>query len=591
MSTMSRLGGAQSAPKALFCLLLFAVGIFFIEIPTQAGLDVQTERVTSSLYYELVEDTQIEPNYLGIKYDKTFLKTRINIVDQPLVLQEAGGKGSSPIVERINSFEFLLAVPLSSSFLLSSDLSLSSVEIPDQGSKVSLGDFRVSGKYRPERWQNPWVEIALMPEIYFPTGQEEAFTSNGSFGAGLLLVLQKNFPRMNIAANIGYRSFSQAQYRDINQKNQIPASVGAFLPISQKFAVNVEGSLNSYLNQGGGQSTGDFYAGLRCQFSKNNILSAGVGMASVSSSDTPSYRYLVGLTILPFIDTPPATITLSQESIREIQKMQIIETGTRCEIKTKTIEAFARPLKKSESATLILPYLSTARHPIQDLRLGQMTGVGEGGLPYVKDGQVLFAFDLHHLPIRNSVVQLNTADLKIKVSKISSIGTKKQTTGSEILCFLEPHICSGELIEESSWLANINPLFFHGKETPNDFFARQYLDKEVAKIGGDSLYAAELTLPLKKLLENSRISDPMELLYEKSLPTQKVKLKTIYFSVGNQTYIASDAKLIINLSIDTCANQTPERQTKVISNSEEQVFEKKPPQVLQIEEHHGGKSP
>lgn len=547
--------------------------IALISLSAKAGIDVQTARMTSSLYYELLEDTQVEPNYLGTKYDKTFLKMRFNVVNQPLVLKDASGTSSTPIVNRMSSFEFLMAVPLSSQFMMAADISLNSVDVPGQSSKFSLGDTRVFGKYKPKPLQNSWFDIAFIPEIYFPTGQASAFTTNSSLGTGMLIALEKNFSHIGFTLNTGYRYFSQAVYRNVDQKNQVPLALGAFIPVSQKISFNVEGSMNSYLSAGDSQRTGDAYAGIRCQFSKNNILSAGVGISNLSSSsDSTSYRYMIGLTILPFVESP-ATIVISHESIREIRKTEVVSTTNQCEIKTKTIEAFARPLRDNEKEGLVLPYNSSAEHKLQTLDLGQVTGVADNGTSYAKDTQTLFAFDLHNLPIRNSVVQINSAELKLNVSKLSN-GTSN-SIGSEVLCFIGPSICSGELMS-GSWLKNINRAFFRGKETPNDYFARQSIENKVSQVGDQTLYSGELSLSVKKLLENSEISDTMELLYDKALPTQKVKNKTLYMSIGNQTYLSSDAKLILNLSIDTCANQSAKQIKKIISTSQEEVIIDKP---------------
>ena len=84
-----------------------------------------------------------------------------------------------------------------------------------------------------------------------------------------------------------------------------------------------------------------------------------------------------------------------------------------------------------------------------------MTALAPGNLPYVANSQVEMAVDVA-LPVPESVLQIQDLSLKMYVSKLS----QEKYIDTELLCFLDEKICSGEVFEASNWQKNINPDFF-----------------------------------------------------------------------------------------------------------------------------------
>jgi hypothetical protein len=510
-----------------------------------ADITSQTLKINTSACYELVDDSEVQPSYLDRQYLGTFLKTRFNTISPSLTLNDASGVRSEAIVNRTSTFEVLAGIPIDQNWLLFTDISLNSVEISDQPTTIGLGDTRIGGKLQVYDFRKDSFGLALLPEVILPTGRKNAFLTNDSVGAGLTFVGEKQLGRVRGAVNLGYRNFSQANYRNIDQRNQTIVGVGAFIPIGYTIALNIEANSHFLAGQTLDESNGDFYVGVRDRAFANGIISVGTGVSDLASNQGPSYRFLVGLNILP-----PSENTSPETQIQQIERITIIESGPRCGIKTETFRFFARPLTNEETDHIKhLPYVSTSQHSVPTLQLGEMTDLAPGNIPYVKDSQTLFAIDLTNLPARVVLVELKSADLKLKVTKVS----KDKFTGTEVLCFLDSRICSGELYSTSSWKNNINEDFFEGKETPNDFFARQYLDRKLSQFGEESLYSAELTLPFVRLLENSTVPDPLDIIYHNTPVTQKLKARTMYFAVADDTYVSNNAEMILNLAVDTCA--------------------------------------
>jgi hypothetical protein len=212
---------------------------------------------------------------------------------------------------------------------------------------------------------------------------------------------------------------------------------------------------------------------------------------------------------------------------------------------------FARPLTEDElRQKRSLPYLRDKRapRPVAELQLGQMSGLAYGAVPYVKDAQTVFAIDVSGLPSYESVQKLEQASLELNVSKVSKDGAP----GSEVLCLLDEKICSGQLVARAK-AGGVNPKFFAGWNEPrNENFSKRYLERKVRSPSGESVFAAQVSLPLEKIAENYPIG-PMEILYGKNPAAAAQKRRTIYLVVADDTFVSADAKLEVRMTQDTCS--------------------------------------
>ncbi len=227
-----------------------------------------------------------------------------------------------------------------------------------------------------------------------------------------------------------------------------------------------------------------------------------------------------------------------------------------CGLRQVQKEFVARPFSPTETSNLpTLPYRSTEkdpdrhfRHALPILPLAGRTGITSNAIPYVRDSQVLFAFDLTDLPPKEAIISLEKAELVLGLTKISH----DSSTSTELLCFLDERVCSGELFEDKFWKKNINPAFFGGKPPVNNFFAQQFLDHQVGSLDKDKLYSATLTLKLSDLISGSSFHDVLDFTYSglpSNLPVSKRVLK---LEIADDTFVSKDSALRITLIEDTC---------------------------------------
>ncbi|MGK5089236.1 hypothetical protein WDW86_16930, partial [Bdellovibrionota bacterium FG-2] len=219
-------------------------------------------------------------------------------------------------------------------------------------------------------------------------------------------------------------------------------------------------------------------------------------------------------------------------------------------------EFLARAFSTQEMAELpTLPYRSTEkdpdrrfRHLLPVLPLGGRSGITSDAVPFVKDSQVIFAFDLTDLPPKEAVISLEKAELVLALTKTS----REPSTSTELLCFLDERVCSGEFFEDKFWKKNINPAFLGGKPPANNFFAQQFLENQVGSLDKDKLFSQTLTLRLSDLISGSSFHDVLDFAYAGVHSNQPVSKRVLKLEIADDTFVAKDSALKITLIEDTC---------------------------------------
>lgn len=220
---------------------------------------------------------------------------------------------------------------------------------------------------------------------------------------------------------------------------------------------------------------------------------------------------------------------------------------------SETFEARRLSAEELAAHASVLPYRSNTEHKIKRLQLGAMTGLLGGKFAYVKNSQVVFAVDVTSLPPEEAIAAVGDISLKLNVQKLSFDGR----TTTELLCFLDERLCSGELFvkEDKTWFDDINEQFF-GSPSPttlNSYFATQYLDRHVGTVDKQKVYAGQLTLSFEELLRNApEQQSPLRVLYGVNAKDKPVAERTLYFVVADDTFVSADAKLAVSLTEDTC---------------------------------------
>lgn len=94
---------------------------------------------------------------------------------------------------------------------------------------------------------------------------------------------------------------------------------------------------------------------------------------------------------------------------------------------------------------------------------------------------------------------------------------------------------------------------FQGKETPNDYFIKQYTGRQVGIVDRARIYAADVTLEFSRLLENSVQPNPLDLIYNHADPGKPLN-RTLYFVVADDTFVTNESYVVVALTENTCMN-------------------------------------
>ncbi len=203
----------------------------------------------------------------------------------------------------------------------------------------------------------------------------------------------------------------------------------------------------------------------------------------------------------------------------------------------------------------LLPYKSTRQHPFALLTLGQGNkNTGNASSIYAHNAQTVFTFSIKTLPPKAKVTKINTADLRMTLTKLS----KDQFLATEMICFISSALaqssCSGETISDPNWRENLNPNFFGGspeKIMKNKKFSQSVLRNASGKVNGLQLFSGGVVLSLEELLKadaaNATSITAMDFLYNTQPGTDAFTV-----IVADDTMVSADAQLIINMVVDTC---------------------------------------
>ena len=174
-----------------------------------------------------------------------------------------------------------------------------------------MGDLRLFSKI----YLNPeshGIRIAFIPELKLPTGSAELFVSDVSTGYGALVAVEKDFGFLSASINAGYRRSSNALFRNIDFRQQIPLGAGASIPVTHKLSANLEVSRVQSFPTDQVENPSEIYAGLRYAVLPGVSALGGASLGATNSASSGNYRVLVGLKYIPFFDRTSGLVVAPQ---------------------------------------------------------------------------------------------------------------------------------------------------------------------------------------------------------------------------------------------------------------------------------------
>lgn len=444
--------------------------------------------------------------------------------------------GHGTLVPSLQSLNLTSEYNFSKTWSIGLEMPVHQLNFDQRGYQFAFGDLRFFSKITLfEKDREDW-KIALVPSLYLPTGNPDLLLSNSDGGAGTNLVLEKKDGPIVKVLNFGFDYFPKASFRNINYELQTSLGAGFKYEMSKEWSIETEwmGRQTSNIR------TGDLYLGGQYIISPHQASFFGASLASTQlDSSNLEYRLMIG-----FRWTSPLAKILTRKIENRIETIKKYETIHDCGPRIYAKHFIGRPLTEEEKHRFIegelLPYKSTPANHLHTLRLGGKTGFTKDGFPYVKDAQVLFAVDLKDLPSRESVISVKAFDLNLTATKFWS----RDDTRTDMLCLINQKICSGDVSRKGRMADHLNTAFSEGKEPPNDFFLQQILAAERR----GQISVLRLGLPIDRLMENSTLSNSLQVIYQDS--------KTLYFAVAHDIFVAQDVELNLEFSVQECAETT-----------------------------------
>lgn len=456
-------------------------------------------------------------------------KFLLDYVENPLPVVDENQSEQRQLIKKIYSLSSTASTKIGASSEVGFNLPVHLISTAEIDDKLLLGDMRLFGQF--DVFKN--THLRLLTELFIPFGNSDFFLSSDQLGYGGGLAYKKKWSVLSLILNAGIRYFPSSEFENLDYNWMLPAGLAMKYPINSNWSLWFEAKKNYLLKGIETNSPGYFLLGLEWASKEQNgtsaIYGAG-GLRNYSFNQTKNFEGVVSYyrSFKKEVSMPKPPLTLKPEPR---WKMCQNKKTLRQKIRKLTLEE-VRNLSKS------LPYRSSPKNKIEVLNLEEATRFyGENAT--VKNSQILFAVENPIFQNSSSlkVVSNESIILKLNLTKVSS----EKSISTEVFCNLNLGLCSGELFSEKSWQKNIDQGFFSTASLVNNFFSKQYLTKEVGRVGKKKIFSSGITLDLNKLFSSEQVS-------EKELFEKMKKERTLFFVIADDTYVDKEGYLEIEVN-------------------------------------------
>lgn len=163
----------------------------------------------------------------------------------------------------------------------------------DEFSTASLGDVRLSTKFKllEEKGHRPGLALLLQNE--FPTGNEKKFLGAGKLGVGFDLAAGKKFGRVKVSANAGMKFLRQRRLFGTSFDDRFVYGATASVPVDFVPGLSVLAEMRGHFDPAQIQiitAPVEYTAGLRQTFKNGFTLDAGAGGGLNNAVGNPGFR-------------------------------------------------------------------------------------------------------------------------------------------------------------------------------------------------------------------------------------------------------------------------------------------------------------
>ncbi len=307
--------------KAIISILAFISISGF----TQNGNTINTHAFQFS---DTLETVGIE-DALGAKSERAqyrwLLRFSYDHVNDALIqIDQSRNNKLSEYIDNIQTITLGGSYLFSSRFLFGVTMPFHSVRLKPDGAVETggeldreniLGDLKLHAKWRFTKDSSKW-NIALIPRLFLPTGDEKYLISDDSLGWGARVAFDRAFGKLKIYSYLGYANASNSGFLTINRKQLLEAALGLSWRMRKKLFLNLEWlgdtGIDSYEKD---QNKINITTGLSYKAEKLRAF-AGFGFESLRSERSSELSFYTGIKI-PFgaISTPT-----KKEVVKYIEK-------------------------------------------------------------------------------------------------------------------------------------------------------------------------------------------------------------------------------------------------------------------------------
>lgn len=336
--------------------LLFSLVFGAFTAAAQTSFNSHTFRFSDALEYPTLEGT-LSPDEQWVKNrDKLLLRASYDYVDEPVIgLDPSRSNQIATVVESLHTFFLGAGYRFTKRLSAGFDLPLHRVRLNSSfaagdTSTWSLGDINLRAKFRLTGDQ-AFVHFAIMPYVYFPTGDAAYLVTDDSYGFGGKILADKHIGRLNLAGHFGYTHASHARYQTIDRSGRFEVGGGALFKITKMFGANGEAIWGiTYPDFKKDQNPVELRIGGRVDFGRA-IAFVGTGLEAFRGDRSTNYSVYAGVKI-PLAKEPPPVEPAVKEVIKEVEVVREVVVKEQVDLLQKTLNLYRQILFEFNKAII-----------------------------------------------------------------------------------------------------------------------------------------------------------------------------------------------------------------------------------------------
>ncbi len=287
--------GRVALPSLIFCGM---------SASASQSINVQTFTPSTSDQFVLIEDAN---RGTWPKKIKGFLGVNYNYLNEPLVETDPLlNDRVTSVISSVQTVDAFVGYHVSPRIALVAGAPLlHGVMFPNGTFNAAIGDARGLAKIRitPDDWR---TNIALIPELRFPTGSADNLVSDSSLVFVGRVSLERQFKAFTLGLNLGYLNAANSVFRTIDYRSRLLLGLGMLVPLNDQFGINVEYFEQFTYPQRQNLNPNELYLGGRYVYLKNLILTGGFSLGSITGPTGQDIRIVLGLRYFWMDETPEA---------------------------------------------------------------------------------------------------------------------------------------------------------------------------------------------------------------------------------------------------------------------------------------------